>query len=184
MRSLDGDAWRLTLRTAGSTSPITVNGGTLELSNATATPVTTGLITVGAKGIVTGTATVQSLSLGKGATTLCQLRASGNTCLTVKGGVKHDGDTILVAVPATRKLQVGDEITVGTVLKDRDQVELRSAASATAEVVTKAVRYQRFIVLQENVDDKWCKVDYKGEPAYLPLDSLEQETLCIKDLLL
>lgn len=83
-----------------------------------------------------------------------------------------------------KQYKLGDEITVGTVLKDRDQVELRSAASATAEVVTKAVRYQRFIVLQENVDDKWCKVDYKGEPAYLPLDILEQETLCIKDLLL
>jgi uncharacterized protein YgiM (DUF1202 family) len=83
-----------------------------------------------------------------------------------------------------KQYKLGEEVTVGTVLKDKDQVELRSATSATAEVLTKAVRYQRFIVLQENVDDKWCKVDYKGEPAYLPQDSLELETLCIKDLLL
>ena len=83
-----------------------------------------------------------------------------------------------------KQYKTGDEITIGTVLKDRDQVELRSAPSATAEVVTKAARYQRFVVLQENVDDKWCKVDYKGEPAYLPLDSLQLETLCIEDALL
>jgi hypothetical protein len=66
---------RLTLKTAGSTSPITVNGGTLELSNTTATPITTGLVTVAAKGIITGTATVQNLTLDKGATTICQLKA-------------------------------------------------------------------------------------------------------------
>ena len=103
---------RLTLKTAGSTSPITVNGGTLELSNTTATPITTGLITVAAKGTITGTATVQNLTLDKGATTICQLKASGNTRLTVKGNLKHNGDTILIAIPTTRKLQVGDEMTV------------------------------------------------------------------------
>ena len=103
---------RLTLKTVGSTSPVTVNGGTLELSNTTATPITTGLITVTAKGTITGTATVQNLTLDKGATTICQLKASGNTRLTVKGNLKHNGDTILVAIPTTRKLQVGDEMTV------------------------------------------------------------------------
>ena len=102
----------LTLKTAGSTSPITVNGGTLELSNTSGTAVTTGLITVAAKGVVTGTATVQSLTLKNGATTRCQLTASGNSCLTVKGNIRHGGDTILVVVPTTRTLQVGDEITV------------------------------------------------------------------------
>ena len=103
---------RLTLKTAGSTSPITVNGGTLELSNTSSTAITTGLVTVGAKGTITGTATVQNLTLTKGATILCQLKAAGNTCLTVKGNLKHDGDTILVVIPASRQLQVGDEITV------------------------------------------------------------------------
>jgi hypothetical protein len=103
---------KLTLKTAGSTSPITVNGGTLELSNTTATPITTGLVTVAAKGIITGTATVQNLTLDKGATTICQLKASGNTRLTVKGNLKHNGDTILVIIPSTRQLEVGDEITV------------------------------------------------------------------------
>ena len=103
---------RLTLKTAGSTSPITVNGGTLELNNSSSTALTTGLITVASKSTITGTAALQNLTLKQGATTLCQLKASGNTCLTVKGNLKHDGDTILVAVPTTRKLQVGDEITV------------------------------------------------------------------------
>jgi hypothetical protein len=103
---------RLTLKTAGSTSPITVNGGVLELSNLSTTPITTGLITVSAKATITGTATVQGLVMKGGATTLCQLKASGNTRLTVKGSLKHDGDTILVVIPSTRQLQVGDEITV------------------------------------------------------------------------
>jgi hypothetical protein len=103
---------RLTLKTVGSTSPITVNGGTLELSSVSTTAITTGEITVASKGVITGTATLQNLTLKQGATTLCQLKASGNTCLTVNGNLKHDGDTILVSVPATRKLQVGDEITV------------------------------------------------------------------------
>jgi hypothetical protein len=103
---------RLTLKTAGSTSPITVNGGTLELSNATTTAVTTGQVTVSAKASITGTATLQSLTLRSGATTLCQLKLIGNTCLTINGNLKHDGDTILVSIPSTRKLKVGDEITV------------------------------------------------------------------------
>jgi hypothetical protein len=103
---------RLTLKTAGSTSPITVNGGTLELTNTSSTPVTTGLITVSANGIITGTATVQNLTMKEKAITLCQLKSSGNTRLTVKGDLQHNGDTILVVVPTSRKLNVGDEITV------------------------------------------------------------------------
>lgn len=102
----------LTLKTPGSTSPITVNAGTLELMSNSSTAITTGLITVGSKGIITGTATVQDLTLTKGATTLCELKTSGNTRLTVKGNLKHNGDTILVVVPTTRQLNVGDEITV------------------------------------------------------------------------
>ena len=103
---------RLTLKTAGSTSPITVNGGTLELTNTSSTPVTTGLITVSANGIITGTATVQNLTMKEKAITLCQLKSSGNTRLTVKGDLQHNGDTILVVVPTSRKLNVGDEITI------------------------------------------------------------------------
>ena len=103
---------RLTLKTAGSTSPITVNGGTLELTNTSSTPITTGLITVSANGIITGTATVQNLTMKEKAVTLCQLKSSGNTRLTVKGNLQHNGDTILVVVPTSRKLNVGDEITI------------------------------------------------------------------------
>ena len=80
--------------------------------------------------------------------------------------------------------QSDDEVVIGTVRKDSDQVELRAAPSDTAEVVARAVRYQRFIVLREEVDEAWCQVDYKGEKAYLPLDSLELATLCIEDALL
>ena len=46
------------------------------------------------------------------AVTLCQLNSSGNTRLTVKGNLQHNGDTILVVVPTSRKLNVGDEITI------------------------------------------------------------------------
>ena len=103
---------KLTLKTAGSTSPITVSAGTLELTNSTTTAITTGTITVANNATITGTASVQNLTLSKGATTLCQLKSSGNTCLTVKGNLRHSGDTILVVVPTTRHLEIGDEITV------------------------------------------------------------------------
>jgi hypothetical protein len=46
------------------------------------------------------------------AITLCQLKSSCNTRLTVKGNLRHNGDTILVVVPTSRKLNVGDEITI------------------------------------------------------------------------
>ena len=103
---------RLTLKTVGSTSPITVNAGTLELSNTSATPITTGLISVASKAVITGTATVQNLTMRSGSTTLCQLKTSGNSVITVKENLKHNNDTILVVIPTTRKLKVGDEITV------------------------------------------------------------------------
>ncbi len=106
---------RLTLKTAGHTSPITVSEGTLELSNASSNAITSGLITVANGATITGTATLQSLTLQKGATTLCELKAASNTRLTVKGNLKHTGDTIVVRVPTTRRLKVGDEITVYTV---------------------------------------------------------------------
>ena len=103
---------KLTLPTAGHTSPITVNAGILELSNSTSTVLTTGLLTVANGGTLAGTATLQNLTLQKGATLLCQLTASGNSRMTVKGNVRHNGDTILVRIPANRSLAVGDEITV------------------------------------------------------------------------
>ena len=104
---------RLTLKSTGSTSPITVNGGTLELRNTSREPITTGQITVGAKGTVTGNGTVQNMTLNKGATTLCQLPATGGYAyLRVKGNLKHNGDTILVSIPATRQLNMDDVIKV------------------------------------------------------------------------
>ena len=77
-----------------------------------------------------------------------------------------------------------DEVTIGTVLKDKGQTDLKSEPSATAEVLTQTVPYQQFIVLDEDVDGKWYKVDYKGEPAYLPLGCLKLETMTIEDALL
>ena len=77
----------------------------------------------------------------------------------------------------------GTEFTRGTVTKDVDEVELRSAASATADVIATAGRYQQFVVLEENVDDKWYRVDYKGADAYLPLGALALENVCIDDVL-
>ena len=77
-----------------------------------------------------------------------------------------------------------DQVTIGTVLKDKGQTDLKSEPSATADVLTQAVPYQQFIVLDEDVDGKWYKVDYKGEPAYLPLGCLKLETMTIEEALL
>ena len=128
---------KLSLRTPGHTSPITVNGGTLELFNFGSTTMTTGTITVAAGGTLSGnglastvvvnkggvleagigstavgTLRMATLNLKQGATVVCQLSASGNSKFKVTGRITHNGDTLLVVVPATRTLQVGDEIVV------------------------------------------------------------------------
>ncbi len=129
---------KLTLATAGHTSPITVNGGTLELSNSSSEVFTTGLITVNdggtvqgnalatsitvnrggtlTAGIVRATGTLRlngSLRLNEGSTLLCKLsKTGGNDKFTVNGSITHNGDTLLVRVAEGRTLQVGDEIVV------------------------------------------------------------------------
>jgi len=128
---------KLTLVTPGHTAPITVDGGTLELNNSTGNVLTTGLITVNSGAKLQGNALAQSvtvnsggtiaggilsitgtlrlkgnLTLNAGSTVFCRLSALGNSIINVEGNVKHNGDTILVYIPATRTLQEGDEITV------------------------------------------------------------------------
>ncbi|MBP5340243.1 MAG: cellulosome protein [Prevotella sp.] len=130
---------KLTLATPGHTAPITVNGGTLELSNTSSDTFTTGLITVNSGGTLQGNALAQSvtvneggtiaggilsipgtlrlkgnLTLNAGSTVRCKLSATNNSKIDVQGNVKHNGDTICVVIPSTRKLNVGDEITVFT----------------------------------------------------------------------
>ena len=127
-------------RTPGHTSPITVSGGTLELNNATNNVFTSALITVANGGTLTGNALATSVTVNKGgvltaglngvpgklriknnlllqqgAIVLCQLSASANAAFNVNGNVTHNGDTILVRIPATRSLAVGDELTIFTV---------------------------------------------------------------------
>ena len=106
---------RLTLKTPGHTSPITVNGGTLELQNTSSSLLCSGQITVAAGATLTGTATVQSVTMRQGATYLCTLSATSNSRLTVKGALRHNGDTLLVRIPATRQLAEGQELTVFSV---------------------------------------------------------------------
>ena len=132
---------RLTLKTAGHTSPITVSGGTLEFVNTASTVMASGTVTVEANGLLAGTGLLQSvtvkkggtvlggmasynygalrlngnLTLQSGATTLVRLGAStGNTRITVNGRINHNSDTLLVQVPAGRKLAKGDELVVYT----------------------------------------------------------------------
>lgn len=103
---------RLTLRTAGHTSPITVREGTLELQNTSSSELCSGLLTIAKGGTLTGTATVRSVTLQQGATFLCTLTAASNSQLTVKGNLTHNGDTLLVHIPASRQLKEGDVLTV------------------------------------------------------------------------
>ena len=127
---------KLTLRTVGHTSPITVNGGTLELNNPGSTAITTGAITVGKDGTLSGNALaaavsvnnggtlaagvgnsvgtlrMNTLTMRQGSTLRCQLSASGNSKFKVNRTISHTNDTLLIVVPASRTLQVGDEIEV------------------------------------------------------------------------
>ena len=131
-------AGKLSLRTAGHTSPITVNGGTLEFYGSGSAAMTTGLITVNQGGKLSGNSRVSSvvvnrggvlaagvyatvpgnifvlnnLTLQAGATTRCLLSATANSRFTVSGAIRHNNDTLLIVIPANRQLQVDDELTI------------------------------------------------------------------------
>ena len=128
---------KLTLVTPGHTAPITVNGGTLELSNTGSTVFTTGLITVNDGGTLQGNALATGVVANKGATVtagisgivgtlrlngalrmnagstlLCKVSKSSNDKFTVNGAITHNGDTLLLRVAAGRTLAAGDELTI------------------------------------------------------------------------
>ena len=143
----------LTLRSAGHTSPVTVGGGTLELSHTGAEVMTSGTITVNNGGTLRGSGMAQqvvvnkggiimggitdagvgklriggNLTLNSGSKLLCRLSATSNSLIEVTGSIAHEGDTIMLYIPAERALQEGDEIRVVT------------AASQTGEFVLKVV---------------------------------------------
>ena len=148
---------KLTLRTAGHTSPITINGGTLDMVNATSNQMTTGTITVKSAGLLSGTGLLQTvivqkggtvrggtsvssvgtlrlggnLTLQAGATTRVLLGTTSNTTLTVSGQITHNGDTIEVVVPEGRTLNVGDAV----------EVYKSGFTKATGDVVVKCQQY-------------------------------------------
>ena len=62
--------------------------------------------------MLSGTATVQNVTMKTGATYLCTLTASTNSRLNVKSNLTHNSDTLLVSIPSYRKLKEGDELTV------------------------------------------------------------------------
>ena len=130
---------KLTLKTAGHTSPMFISGGTLELQNTTATVMTSGAITVQKGGCLLGNGTAgavtvqnggvitgglesintgslrvaNTLTLQAGSTLLVRMgKNSGNSTITAKGSIKHTNDTILVRVPEGRVLEVGEELTI------------------------------------------------------------------------
>ena len=132
---------KLTLKTVGHTSPITVNGGTLEFYNSSTSVMTSGTVSVAAGGLLAGTGLLQSvtvrnggivkgglatsktgalrlngnLNLQAGATTLvCLGTSASNTRITVSGKIIHNADTLLIEVPAGRTLAIGEEIQVYT----------------------------------------------------------------------
>ena len=98
--------------TSGS---ITVgNGGTLS-GNGLAGTVNVnkgGVLAAGISNVTAGMLRMASLNLRQGATVLCQLYRSGNSKFKVSGNITHANDTLLLVIPATRTLEVGDEIEV------------------------------------------------------------------------
>ena len=143
---------KLTLYTPGHTSPINVNGGTLILNNNSETTFTTGTITVnegatlmgnakassvtvnsggtlgaGTSETYPGTLSMSNLSLRNGATLRCLLTRANNSRFTVTNTISHNGDTILIVIPASRTLNVNDEIEIFT----------PDFSKATGEVVVK-----------------------------------------------
>ena len=125
---------KLTLKSAGHTSPITVNAGILELQNTSSNVLCSGLITVAKGATLTGTAAVQTVTMKSGATYLCTLTASSNSRLTVQGNLTHAGDTLLMRIPATRKLKEGDELTVFNVQGSHKGTVIVKAEAADGSV--------------------------------------------------
>ena len=146
---------KLTLVTAGHTSPITVSGGMLVVQNTTSTDFTSAAVTVGNGGTLAGTALLQNVTVQKGGTILGGLGTTGtgvlrlngnlvmnegssmrclmgnntgNARINVKGTITHNGDTLFIVVPASRKLSVGDEI----------QVFSTGFSSASGEVIVRS----------------------------------------------
>jgi autotransporter-associated beta strand protein len=131
----------LTLRTSGSTSPIYVNGGTLQLYNepfiSAPGAVTSASITVNSGAELTGIGCAYSIVVNKGGLlsagyngNVGTLKANGNVILNdggtiqvkigassndkfkIKGSIKHNGDTLLIVVDEARTLKAGDKITI------------------------------------------------------------------------
>jgi hypothetical protein len=146
---------KLTLVTAGHTSPITVSGGMLVAQNTTSADFTSAAVTVGNGGTLAGTALLQNVTVQKGGTILGGLGTTGtgvlrlngnlvmnegssmrclmgnntgNARVNVKGSITHNGDTLVIVVPASRKLSVGDEI----------QVFSTGFSSASGEVIVRS----------------------------------------------
>ena len=105
----------LTLTGTGSTAPITVSGGTLMLQSAAPDAITTGLVTVATGATLGGTATTSAVTMLSGSRLLCNLTAASGSLLTVTGNMTHQGDTIVVSVPAERSLTIGDRLHVVSV---------------------------------------------------------------------
>lgn len=131
---------KLKLVTAGHTSPITIQGGTVELQNSAATAMTSGLITVASGGTLQGTGMATAVTATKGGTVtggvngnvgvlrlsgalrmnsgsrlLVKLgKTSGNDRFTVKGSIIHTKDTIVLSIPEGRVLKEGDELLLFT----------------------------------------------------------------------
>lgn len=131
---------KLTLSTIGHTSPIQVNGGIVEMSNTSSSVMCAGAVTVNEGGTLMGNAMLQNVTVNSGgvvmggtailqtsnlrmtnltmiagSTIKVQLgKTSGNSKLKVTGTISHNQDTLLIAIPESRKLQEGDELVVFT----------------------------------------------------------------------
>ncbi|MBR6604824.1 MAG: hypothetical protein IKK92_02985, partial [Prevotella sp.] len=129
---------KLSLRSAGHTSSISVNGGILEFNGINTTAMTSGLITVnnggtlsgkgyvsdvivnrggtlaaGIMATVPGVMRMKSLKLNQGANIRCVLSGTGsNSRFNVVENIEHNGDTLTIVVPANRKLSEGEELTI------------------------------------------------------------------------
>lgn len=129
----------LSLSGTGSTSPITINGGTLELRSTASTPVVSGLITVRDGGTLSGNGmsgdvSVQrggtvcggingqngilrikgNLTLQQGATLRCKVSRSSNDRFNVTGNITHHLDTLWIDIADGHELSVGESLLIFT----------------------------------------------------------------------
>lgn len=76
-----------------------------------------------------------------------------------------------IADESSEEGATGEGLTPGSKITVKENVNVRKSPSETGEKITTAYRGEQFDLVE--VTDGWCKINYKGEEAYVKADYVE-----------